>query len=100
MRGLNDQSTPFGGDKMRKALMAMAAVSLAIPASMAVPTDGANARRHYEYHEWRGRDGRMYRSEAHTSELQSLMRTSYADIRLNTPTITTSVYIIHTTHLQ
>lgn len=45
---------------MRKALMAMAAVSLAIPASMAIPTDGANARRHYQYREWRGRDGRMY----------------------------------------
>ena len=45
---------------MRKALMAMAAVSLAIPASMAIPTEGASARRHYEYREWRGRDGRMY----------------------------------------
>ena len=45
---------------MRKALMALAAVSLAIPASMAIPTEGANARRHYEYREWRGRDGRMY----------------------------------------
>ena len=41
---------------MRKALMALAAVSLAIPASMAIPTEGANARRHYEYREWRGRD--------------------------------------------
>ena len=45
---------------MRKTLMALAAVSLAIPASMAIPTEGANARRHYEYREWRGRDGRMY----------------------------------------
>ena len=39
---------------MRKTLMALAAVSLAIPASMAIPTEGANARRHYEYREWRG----------------------------------------------
>ena len=45
---------------MRKTLMALAAVSLAIPASMTIPTEGANARRHYEYREWRGRDGRMY----------------------------------------
>lgn len=46
---------------MRKALMALAAVSLAIPVSMAVPTDGASARRgHHQYREWRGRDGRTY----------------------------------------
>ena len=45
---------------MRKALMALAAVSLAVPVSMAVPTDGAQARKHYRYKEWRGRDGRTY----------------------------------------
>ena len=45
---------------MRKALLALAAVSLAIPMSMAVPTDGAQARKHYRYKEWRGRDGRTY----------------------------------------
>ena len=46
---------------MRKAIFALAALSLAIPVSMAVPTDGASARRdHYRYREWRGRDGRMY----------------------------------------
>jgi hypothetical protein len=48
---------------MRKALLALAAASLAIPVSMAVPTDGASARRHhdgYRYREWRGRDGRTY----------------------------------------
>jgi len=46
---------------MRKAILALAALSVAIPVSMAVPTDGANARRdHYRYREWRGRDGRMY----------------------------------------
>ncbi|MBU1257064.1 MAG: glycine zipper 2TM domain-containing protein [Alphaproteobacteria bacterium] len=45
---------------MRKALLALAAVSLAVPMSMAVPTDGAQARKHYRYKEWRGRDGRTY----------------------------------------
>ena len=45
---------------MRKALLALAAVSLAGPMSMAVPTDGAQARKHYRYKEWRGRDGRTY----------------------------------------
>lgn len=44
---------------MRKALMALAALSLAVPASIAVPTDGAQARKH-RYKEWRGRDGRTY----------------------------------------
>ncbi|PZU13782.1 MAG: hypothetical protein DI606_04230 [Sphingobium sp.] len=45
---------------MRKTLMALAAVSLAVPVSMVVPTDGAQARRDYRYKEWRGRDGRQY----------------------------------------
>ncbi|MBH1999788.1 MAG: glycine zipper 2TM domain-containing protein [Sphingomonadaceae bacterium] len=45
---------------MRKALLALAAVSLAIPMSMAVPTDGAHARKNHRYKEWRGRDGRTY----------------------------------------
>lgn len=45
---------------MRKALLALAAVSLAVPASMAVPTEGAQARKHHRYSEWRGRDGRTY----------------------------------------
>lgn len=45
---------------MRNALLALAAISLAVPVSMAVPTDGAQARKHYRYKEWRGRDGRMY----------------------------------------
>ena len=45
---------------MRKALLAFAAASLAIPVSMALPTDGAQARRDYSYKEWRGRDGRTY----------------------------------------
>ena len=45
---------------MRKAMLALAALSLAVPVSMAVPTDGAQARKHYRYKEWRGRDGRTY----------------------------------------
>lgn len=45
---------------MRKTVLALAAVSMAIPMSMALPTDGANARHHYRYKEWRGRDGRTY----------------------------------------
>ncbi|RJG53928.1 glycine zipper 2TM domain-containing protein [Sphingobium terrigena] len=45
---------------MRKTLLALAAVSLAVPLSMAVPTDGAQARKDHRYKEWRGRDGRTY----------------------------------------
>lgn len=50
---------------MRKAIMALSALSLAIPVSMAIPTDKAEARRHhhdrdYRGREWRGRDGRTY----------------------------------------
>lgn len=45
---------------MRSFMMAAIAVSLAMPASFAVPTDGANAQRRQQYREWRGRDGRIY----------------------------------------
>lgn len=45
---------------MRSFVLAMGAASLAIPATLALPTEGAEARRNYEYKEWRGRDGRMY----------------------------------------
>ncbi len=45
---------------MRKAIIALSALSMAIPVSMAIPTDGVSAREHYRYREWRGRDGRMY----------------------------------------
>ncbi|MGE4324114.1 MAG: glycine zipper 2TM domain-containing protein [Sphingobium sp.] len=50
---------------MRKALLVLAAASLAVPVSMAVPADGAQARKHqryknHRYKEWRGRDGRTY----------------------------------------
>lgn len=45
---------------MRNMMMAAAALSLTIPVSMALPVEGAQARKHYRYKEWRGRDGRMY----------------------------------------
>lgn len=45
---------------MRKAVLALVAASLAIPVSMAVPTEGVEARRSDRYSEWRGRDGRTY----------------------------------------
>ena len=45
---------------MRNLILGLAAASLAVPATFALPTDGANARRDREYREWRGRDGRTY----------------------------------------
>ncbi len=45
---------------MRTMIMAAVAASLVIPATMAVPTTSAEARKHYKYKEWRGRDGRTY----------------------------------------
>ena len=45
---------------MRKAILALAALSVAIPVSMTLPTDEVQARKHYRYKEWRGRDGRTY----------------------------------------
>lgn len=45
---------------MRKLMLALGAVSLAVPATMALPTEGAEARKHHRYKEWRGRDGRTY----------------------------------------
>ena len=45
---------------MKKLMLSLAATSLAIPATLALPIEGAQARRHHEYREWRGRDGRTY----------------------------------------
>ncbi|MDX3901197.1 MAG: glycine zipper 2TM domain-containing protein [Sphingobium sp.] len=46
---------------MRKIILALSALSVAVPVSMALPTDQAEARRdNYRYKEWRGRDGRTY----------------------------------------
>lgn len=45
---------------MRKLILGVAAASLAIPATFALPVEGASARRNHEYREWRGRDGRTY----------------------------------------
>lgn len=44
---------------MRSFFLALGAASLVVPATLALPTDKAEAR-HYKYKEWRGRDGRMY----------------------------------------
>lgn len=53
-------TTTIQGDLlMRKLILATLAASIAIPATMVVPTDQADARR-YKYREWRGDDGRMY----------------------------------------
>jgi hypothetical protein len=49
---------------MRNFILSLAAAAVAIPATMALPTDKAEARRHYDDNyrgrEWRGRDGRTY----------------------------------------
>jgi hypothetical protein len=44
---------------MRKLMLTILAAAVAIPATMAVPTDHTDARR-YKYREWRGHDGRVY----------------------------------------
>ena len=45
---------------MRTLMLSLAAAAVAIPATFAMPSDQASARRHYDYKEWRGRDGRTY----------------------------------------
>lgn len=55
---------------MRNLILAASATAMVLPATFVVPTDGAQARRHYAgyydangyYHgpTWRGRDGRYY----------------------------------------
>src|SRR3546814_2500333 len=52
----------------------------------AVPPDHSGALRHADSHTARieGLPAGDYRSEEHTSELQSLMRIPYADLRLKT----------------
>lgn len=44
---------------MRNFVLALTAVSLAVPASMMLPTSAAEAQRG-KYREWRGKDGRTY----------------------------------------
>ncbi len=44
---------------MRKLMLALVAAAVAIPATMAIPTDEAEARR-YKYREWRGDNGRIH----------------------------------------
>ena len=45
---------------MRKSILALVAISLAVPASMAVPIEGAQALKHHRYKEWRCNDFRAY----------------------------------------
>jgi outer membrane lipoprotein SlyB len=45
---------------MRTLMLSLAAAAVAVPATFALPTDQAEARKHYRYKEWRGRDGRTY----------------------------------------
>ncbi len=50
---------------MRKFVLALGAMSLAVPAAIVLPTGTAEAQsrhhqRHASYREWRGRDGRTY----------------------------------------
>jgi outer membrane lipoprotein SlyB len=49
---------------MRSFMLALGAMSLAVPATMVLPTDQAQAqsykKKSYKYREWRGRDGRLY----------------------------------------
>ncbi|MDF0543456.1 glycine zipper 2TM domain-containing protein [Sphingobium sp. H39-3-25] len=45
---------------MRTLMLSLAAAAVAIPATFALPTDQAEARRDHRYKEWRGRDGRTY----------------------------------------
>ena len=44
---------------MRKVLLALSAVSM-VGSTMIIPVSQAEARKHYQYREWRGRDGRTY----------------------------------------
>jgi uncharacterized protein YcfJ len=47
---------------MRKFVLALTALSLALPVAALVPTDQASAQSHkrYKYREWKGRDGRRH----------------------------------------
>ena len=51
---------------MRKLILAVSATAMAVPVTMALPTDSAEAQRYYNrdgYYTgptWRGRDGRIY----------------------------------------
>ena len=44
---------------MRKVILSLAAASMVAPAFV-VPVSSAEARPHYKYKEWRGKDGRVY----------------------------------------
>jgi uncharacterized protein YcfJ len=44
---------------MRNILFALSAASM-VATTVIIPTTPAEARKHYQYREWRGRDGRTY----------------------------------------
>lgn len=44
---------------MRKVIFSLAAASMVAPAFV-IPVSSAEARPHYKYKEWRGKDGRTY----------------------------------------
>lgn len=45
---------------MRKFMLALGAVSLALPATLALPTSGAEARKHYRHHSRHNYDRRSH----------------------------------------
>ncbi len=45
---------------MRTFVLALSAAAIALPAVTVLPASTAEARRHYQYREYRGRDGRVY----------------------------------------
>lgn len=45
---------------MRKIILALSAAAVALPTMAVVPATTAQARKHYQYREYRGRDGRVY----------------------------------------
>jgi uncharacterized protein YcfJ len=63
--GLPESWPTLGVKKMRHFMLALGAMSLAVPATMVVTsTEQAQAqsykKKSYKYREWRGRDGRTY----------------------------------------
>jgi uncharacterized protein YcfJ len=45
---------------MRNLMLALGAATLVVPTVAVFPAKQAEARKRYEYREWRGRDGRYY----------------------------------------
>ncbi|MBS0478049.1 MAG: glycine zipper 2TM domain-containing protein [Proteobacteria bacterium] len=45
---------------MRKLMLAFGAMTMVASTAMVVPAAPAQAKKHYKYREWRGKDGRTY----------------------------------------